>query len=140
MSSSVSDVETAASLPAPRAKPPSFAVLSLLCRLALRGPRASLWVAAAAIVALVSPLLLDQSMLMLGWHLVLARHGIGETESTLGLSLVFGVIASRGFIRRPGRRATPDQAETLDRAVAILAGQPEAAAGLVRLGDKRVLV
>jgi phosphatidylglycerol lysyltransferase len=142
MASSVSDVEMAVSeLATPRAKPLSVLFLSLLCRLVLRRRRAGLWLAVFAALALIAPLLLDDGMLNLGWHLVLARHGIGATEGTLGLSLVFGVIASRGFIRRPGRRSMQaGDTENLDRALAILARQPEAAAGLVRLGDKQVLV
>ena len=141
MASSVSGVELAVSQPATtRTKPSSVVFLSLLCRLALRGPRAGLWLASLAGVALIAPLLLDEGMFSFGWHLVLARHGIGATEGTLGLSLLFGVIASRGFIRRPGRKPEEGQVADLDRALAILARQPEAAAGLVRLGDKQVLV
>ncbi len=141
MASSVSDVEMAASQSVPsRAKSPSVLVLSLLCRLALSTPRLGLLLAAAAGFALVSPFLLDEGVLNLGWHLVLARHGFGATEGTLGLSLVFGVIASRGFIRRPGHKSGQFLTADLERAMAILRRQPEAAAGLVRLGDKQVLL
>ncbi len=142
MASPVSGAEMAVSQPVtPRAKPSSLRLLSLLCRLALRGPRAGLWLASLAGLALIAPLLLDEGLFSFGWHLVLARHGIGATEGTLGLSLLFGLIASRGMIRRPGRRSLQGgEAENLDRALAILARQPEAAAGLVRLGDKQVLV
>ncbi|PYB77077.1 phosphatidylglycerol lysyltransferase domain-containing protein [Rhizobium wuzhouense] len=137
----MSEVELAASQPLPsRARPLPIIALSVLCRLVLRGPRTGLWLAAGASLAVISPLLFDEALLNLGWHLVLARHGIGATEGTLGLSLLFGVIASRGFIRRPGRRRPEERSEGVERALAILARQPEAAAGLVRLGDKQVLV
>jgi phosphatidylglycerol lysyltransferase len=141
MASSVSGAEMAVSQPATaRTKPSSVLLFSLLCRLALRGRKAGLWLASLVGVALIAPLLLDEGFFSLGWQLLLARSGIGATEGTLGLSLLFGVIASRGFIRRPARQAEAGQSADLDRALAILARQPEAAAGLVRLGDKQVLV
>lgn len=142
MASSVSGVEMAVSQPATTHKKQSSVLLlfSLLCRLALRGPRPSLWLASLAGVALVAPLLLDEGLLSFGWQFLLARHGIGAAESTIGLSLLFGVFASRGFIRRPARQPEAGPSEDLDRALAILARQPEAAAGLVRLGDKQVLL
>jgi phosphatidylglycerol lysyltransferase len=141
MASSVSGVEMAVSQPATTpTKQSSLLFFSLLCRLALRGRKAGLWLASLAGVALIAPLLLDEGLFSLGWQLLLARSGIGATEGTLGLSLLFGVIASRGFIRRPARQAEAGQSADLDRALAILARQPEAAAGLVRLGDKQVLV
>lgn len=141
MASSVSGVEMAVSQPATTpTKQSSVLFFSLLCRLALRGRKAGLWLASLAGVALIAPLLLDEGLLSFGWQLLLARSGIGATEGTLGLSLLFGVIASRGFIRRPARQAEAGQSADLDRALAILARQPEAAAGLVRLGDKQVLV
>ncbi len=137
----MSDVELAAAPAArSRTKPLTAIGLSLLCRLALRAPRAGLWLVAGAGLALISSLVFDEGLLNFGWHLVLARHGIGATEGTLGLSLLFGVIASRGFIRRSDRGPKVRNAGDIDRAIAILPRQPEAAAGLVRLGDKQVLV
>jgi phosphatidylglycerol lysyltransferase len=141
MASSVSSVEMVVSQPAvTRSKPSSVHFLALLCRLALRGPRAGLWLASLAGIALIAPLLLDEGLFSFGWQFLLARHGIGATEGTVGLSLLLGVIASRGFIRRPARKSLPGQSVDLDRALAVLARQPEAAAGLVRLGDKQVLM
>jgi phosphatidylglycerol lysyltransferase len=64
-------------------------------------------------------------------------------SGTVGLSVVLGVIASRGLVRLPGR-LEPEAAEpaepALERAIALLDGQGNASAGLVRLGDKRVLL
>ncbi len=96
-----------------------------MCRLAFARPRAGLWLVAGAGLALIPPFVFDEGLLNFGWHLVLARHGIGATEGTLGLSLLFGVIASRGFIRRPDRGPKVGNAGDIDRAIAI----PPASAG-----------
>jgi phosphatidylglycerol lysyltransferase len=142
MASSLSGVEMAVSQPATtRTKASYLLFLALLCRLVLRGPGAGLWLASLAGAALIAPLLLDEGIFTLSSQLLLARHSIGATEGTLGLSLLFGVIlASRGFLRRPGRQAETGPAGDIASALAVLARQPEAAAGLVRLGDKQVLM
>lgn len=142
MASSLNDAEATAPSPsADRAKPLSVVFLSLIPKLILRAPRAGLVLGALAMVALLGPILAEENLLKLGWGLVLARNGIDATESTLGLSMVLGVIASRGLVRLPRRRRDQD-AETVDdlaRAVALLPHQRNASAGLVRLGDKRLL-
>lgn len=140
MASSLSDVEAPASA-AGRAKPLSVAVLSLIPKLLLRIPRTGAVVGALALFALLGPILAEESLLKFGWGLVLARHGIDATEGTLGLSMVLGVIASRGLVRIPRRRRDDagDEAEALARAIALLPSQTNASAGLVRLGDKRLL-
>ncbi len=57
--------------------------------------------------------------------------------------MVLGVIASRNLVRFPRRGRPEDQedadADSLSRALTLLPHQPDASAGLVRLGDKRVL-
>ncbi len=142
MASSLSDAEAAApALAAGRAKPLSIVALSLVPKLVLRAPRTGLVLTAIAILALLGPVIAEESLLKFGWGLVLARHGIDATEGTLGLSMVLGVIASRGLVRFPRRRReTEDEtADDLARAVALLPQQENASAGLVRLGDKRIL-
>ena len=100
MASSLSDAEAAApALAAGRAKPLSIVALSLVPKLVLRAPRTGLVLTALAILALLGPVLAEESLLKFGWGLVLARHGIDATEGTLGLSMVLGVIASRGLVR-----------------------------------------
>ena len=92
-------------------------------------------------LALLGPIIAEESLLKFGWGLVLARHGIDATEGTLGLSMVLGVIASRGLVRIPRRKRerADEVADDLARAVALLPQQRDASAGLVRLGDKRIL-
>lgn len=143
MASSLTDVEAAA--PAEeRARPLSVVFFSLLPRLLLRLPSTGLVLTVLAILALAAPLLAEESLLKLGWGLVLSRHGIDATEGTLGLSMVLGVIASRNLVRLPRRGRPEDRqdegADSLSRALALLPHQPDASAGLVRLGDKRVLL
>lgn len=142
MVSSLSDAETVAAAPASaRAKPLSVVVLSLVPKLVLRAPRTGLVLGVLALLAVLAPFFAEESLVKFGWGLVLARHGIDATEGTLGLSMVLGVIASRGLVRMPrrSREADRDHAEDLNRALALLPQQENASAGLVRLGDKRVL-
>jgi phosphatidylglycerol lysyltransferase len=142
MVSSLSDAEAAAHAPASgRAKPLSVVALSLIPRLVLRAPRTGVVLGALAMLALLGPIVAEESLLKFGWGLVLARHGIDATEGTLGLSMVLGVIASRGLVRIPRRKRgdEDDAARDLARAVDLLPRQENASAGLVRLGDKRIL-
>jgi len=142
MASSFTDAEaTVLSSTAARTKPLSVVMLSLLPKLILRAPRTGFVLTALALLALLGPVLAEENLLKLGWSLVLARHGIDATEGTLGLSMVLGVIASRGLVRMPRRSRDHggDHADDVDRAMALVPRQENASAGLVRLGDKRVL-
>ena len=142
MASPSSGADPAASAPAADLpKPLSHAALSLIPRLLLRLPRTGLLLGAIVMLALLGPVLAEESALRFGWSLFMARQGIDAAEGTLGLSMVLGVIASRGLVRMPRRRRNDGSAEgDLARAVALLSGQGNASAGLVRLGDKRVLM
>lgn len=142
MASSLSDAEAAAPAPSSgRTKPLSVVALSLIPKLVLRAPRTGMVLGALAMLALLGPVLVEENLLKFGWGLVLARHGIDATEGTLGLSMVLGVIASRGLVRNPRRKREEedDAADDLARATALLPQQENASAGLVRLGDKRML-
>jgi phosphatidylglycerol lysyltransferase len=142
MASSLSDAEAAAPAPSSgRTKPLSVVALSLIPKLVLRAPRTGMVLGALAMLALLGPVLVEENLLKFGWGLVLARHGIDATEGTLGLSMVLGVIASRGLVRNPRRKREEedDAADDLARATALLPQQGNASAGLVRLGDKRML-
>ncbi|MGL4196760.1 MAG: phosphatidylglycerol lysyltransferase domain-containing protein [Allorhizobium sp.] len=142
MASSLSDAEAAAPAPSSgRTKPLSVVALSLIPKLVLRAPRTGMVLGALAMLALLGPVLVEENLLKFGWGLVLARHGIDATEGTLGLSMVLGVIASRGLVRSPRRKREEedDAATDLARATALLPQQENASAGLVRLGDKRIL-
>lgn len=143
MASSLSDAEAAAPAPSSgRTKPLSVVALSLIPKLVLRSPRTGMVLGALAMLALLGPVLVEENLLKFGWGLVLARHGIDATEGTLGLSMVLGVIASRGLVRNPRRKREEedDAADDLARATALLPQQENASAGLVRLGDKRILM
>lgn len=144
MASTVSDVESAlapaASSATPRGKAISIILSAVLFRLALRTPRLALLVAALGVLAVILFAALGGSLLKLTLGLSLARQGIDAFEGTVGLSMLVGVIASRGLIRSPRRRREEThETENLDRACAALADQGNASAGLVRLADKRVL-
>ncbi len=69
-----------------------------------------------------------------------AGGGPDAMRGPLGLSVALGVIASRGLLRLPRRREPEPAEDALERAIALLDGQGNASAGLVRLGDKRVLL
>ncbi|MFN3832499.1 MAG: phosphatidylglycerol lysyltransferase domain-containing protein [Allorhizobium sp.] len=138
----MSDTKVAAHAPATgRVWPASVVALFLIVRLVLQAPRTGLVLGALAMLALLGPIIAEESLLKFGWGLVLARHGIDATEGTLGLSMVLGVIASRGLVRIPRRKRerADEVADDLARAVALLPQQRDASAGLVRLGDKRIL-
>jgi len=122
-------------------KPLSHVAISLVPRLLLRLPPTGLLLGAVAMLALLGPILAEESAFRFGWSLVMARQGIDATEGTLGLSMVLGVIASRGLVRMPRRRRKDGSGEgDLARAIALLPEQDNASAGLVRLGDKRILM
>lgn len=86
----------------------------------------------------VAQLLIDESVLRLGWHVWLMKDTVGE-EGPIGLALFFGMLATQRFVRHGRAAATAPCAAQLERAVALLDEQPNACAGLVRLGDKSVL-
>ncbi|KPF46871.1 phosphatidylglycerol lysyltransferase domain-containing protein [Rhizobium sp. AAP43] len=148
MASTVSDVESALSSAAPqtsvapavpRGKAVSVILASVLFRLALRMPRLALGLGAIAGCVIVTVVALGDSALKVSLGLALARYGIDAVEGTLGLSMLVGLVASRGLIRLPRRRKDGMGEGDLEKACEILSGQPNASAGLVRLGDKRLL-
>lgn len=123
-----------------RPKPLAHVAVALIARLVLRAPGPRLVLGAIAMLALLGSILAEESALKIGWSLLLARQGIDAAEGTLGLSMVLGVIASRGLVRLPRRRRKAELGEDdLARATARLPYQDNASAGLVRLGDKRIL-
>ncbi|WP_117190652.1 phosphatidylglycerol lysyltransferase domain-containing protein [Rhizobium terrae] len=82
-------------------------------------------------------LLLEETLASLGWGLVLSGYGI-HAPTGLAMFLLVGTLATNR-LRRPAPCRRPPSREDLDRAVEILDTQPNASAGLVRLGDKKVL-
>ncbi|MCY1664346.1 phosphatidylglycerol lysyltransferase domain-containing protein [Rhizobium sp. SL86] len=67
--------------------------------------------------------------------------GIGETTgATLSFTLIAGAWAGRRFVGPMRRRKTAVCPVALEKAVAILNEQGNASAGLVRLGDKQILL
>lgn len=76
---------------------------------------------------------------------VLVRLGLGllsgdsvHVPTGLALTLLIGTIATTQ-LRRPAPCRKPPTSDDMDRAIEILAKQPNSAAGLVRLGDKKIL-
>lgn len=63
----------------------------------------------------------------------------GGTSVTLSLTLVAGAVAGRHVVRPMTRRRRAPAPADLQRVLAILHQQPNASAGLVRLGDKQVM-
>ncbi|WP_377295816.1 GNAT family N-acetyltransferase [Rhizobium sp. SGZ-381] len=87
--------------------------------------------------SVLGDLFLDEGVLAL--PLNLSETLPDGTGPTLSLTLLAGAWAGRRFLRpapEPKRGPAP---EDLARAAEIVAGQPNASAGLVRLGDKHVL-
>lgn len=90
-------------------------------------------------LAMAVPLFFEESLLQVAWRFWLSRHIADPAESTLGVTMMIGAIASRGLVRLPRRRIEPPSDDDVARAVEILSSQPNASAGLVRLGDKKLL-
>lgn len=91
-----------------------------------------------ATLALSAYVFLQENVLAIAWRLI-ALHQQTQIPSTVALTVLVGSLAGgRVFrARRPARRGpTPEE---MEQALAILATQPNASAGLVRLGDKRIL-
>lgn len=88
-------------------------------------------------IALAANLLLEESLARLGWSLLLADSDM-HAPTGLALTLLAGTFATNRF-RRPARCRRPPSSEEMSRAIEILATQPNAGAGLVRLGDKKIL-
>ena len=87
---------------------------------------------------LAVPLLVEQSLLPLLWRETLSLYLPERGALALGF-IVAGVVVAGGLARwRGGALDAPSQAD-IARAVAIVARQPNSAAGLVRLGDKSLL-
>ena len=93
--------------------------------------------ASAGVLAI--PLLLEESILPLIWRQTLSGYMIDHGPWALGLSVAAGALAvgGLGFMRRDAI-AAPTQPD-IARALEIVARHPNAAAGLVRLGDKSLL-
>ncbi|CDZ44990.1 phosphatidylglycerol lysyltransferase domain-containing protein [Neorhizobium galegae] len=80
---------------------------------------------------------LEENLARLGWSLLLSNSDI-HAPTGLALTLLVGTFATNR-LRRPRRCRKPPASDEMDRAVEILATQPNASAGLVRLGDKKLL-
>jgi len=81
-------------------------------------------------------LFLEEVLVRLGWGLL---SGNGEhAPAGLALTLLIGTFATTR-LRRPATCRKPPTRDDMDRAVEILGAQPNASAGLVRLGDKKIL-
>jgi phosphatidylglycerol lysyltransferase len=82
-------------------------------------------------------LFLEEVLARLGWGLLLSGHSV-PIPTGLALTLLVGTIAT-SRLRRPAPCRKPPSIDDMDRALEILAAQPNASAGLVRLGDKKIL-
>jgi phosphatidylglycerol lysyltransferase len=82
---------------------------------------------------------LEENFLNLVWRIVLADSGI-HASTTLAVTLALGTLAGGRVIRsfRTGQSRAPSSGD-LAQAIEILSAQPNASAGLVRLGDKKIL-
>ncbi len=82
---------------------------------------------------------LEEQFLNIVWHVVLL-DGTLQASVVIGLLMTMATLATGRVMRamRPGPPATPSS-EDLVEALEILSSQPNASAGLVRLGDKQVL-
>ncbi|CDN53035.1 Lysylphosphatidylglycerol synthetase [Neorhizobium galegae bv. officinalis bv. officinalis str. HAMBI 1141] len=92
---------------------------------------------ALLVVSLGVNLFLEESLARLGWSLLLSNSDI-HAPTGLALTLLIGTFATNR-LRRPRRCRKPPANDDMDRAIEILATQPNASAGLVRLGDKKIL-
>ncbi|WP_159947232.1 phosphatidylglycerol lysyltransferase domain-containing protein [Rhizobium sp. 18065] len=133
-----------AEIPAPaaaiaRTNPVIAALLAASLRAVARSRPFSVLLLALVSFAMAVPLFFEESLLQMLWRLWLSRHLTDPAENTLGVTMMIGAIASRGLVRLPRRRTEQPSAEDVARAVELLASQPNASAGLVRLGDKKLL-
>ncbi|WP_246659327.1 phosphatidylglycerol lysyltransferase domain-containing protein [Rhizobium sp. FY34] len=121
-------------LPAGASRTP-FAFLSRSTR-AVRGALGFTGLVSVTVVLFLY-LFLEETLLALRiWALPSIN---GETGTTLSLTLIAGAFAGRRMIRPLRRARAVPLREDLERAVTLLEAQPNASAGLVRLGDKKVL-
>ena len=112
-------------------------------------PDRSLWAAAtrrarkAGLLAsagiLAIPLLLEESLLPLLWRQTLSAYAWDHGPLALGLSVAAGALAVGGLGRVRRDVVSLPSKEDIARALEIVARQPNAAAGLVRIGDKSLL-
>lgn len=103
---------------------------------ATRHARKAGLLASAGILAI--PLLIEESLLPLLWRQTLSAYAWDHGPLALGLSVAAGALAVGG-LGRLRRDAIIPSSEDIARALAIVARHPNAAAGLVRLGDKSLL-
>jgi len=89
------------------------------------------------VIALGVNLFLEESLARLGWSLLLSNSDI-HAPTGLALTLLIGTLATNR-LRRPRRCRKPPAGDEMNRAIEILATQPNASAGLVRIGDKKIL-
>jgi phosphatidylglycerol lysyltransferase len=89
------------------------------------------------VISLGVNLFLEENLARLGWSLLLSNSDI-HAPTGLALTLLIGALATNR-LRRPRRCRKPPASEEMNRAIEILATQPNASAGLVRLGDKKIL-
>lgn len=82
-------------------------------------------------------LFLEEVLARLGWGLLLSGNGV-HAPTGLALTLLIGTIATTR-LRRPATCRKPPSSDEMDRAIEILGTQPNTSAGLVRLGDKKIL-
>jgi phosphatidylglycerol lysyltransferase len=88
-------------------------------------------------VMLAISLLIEETLARFSWGLILSNDGV-QAPTGLALTLVIGALATNR-LRRPAACRKPPSNEDMSRAVEILGNQPNASAGLVRLGDKKIL-
>jgi phosphatidylglycerol lysyltransferase len=81
---------------------------------------------------------LEENLARFGWGILLSHSGV-EAPTGLALMLVVGTVGANR-LRRPATCRKPSSIEDMERAVKILSVQPNASAGLVRLGDKKILL
>jgi phosphatidylglycerol lysyltransferase len=89
------------------------------------------------VIALGVSVFLEENLVRLGWSLLLSNSDI-HAPTGLALTLLVGTLATTR-LRRPRRCRKPPASDEMNRALEILATQPNASAGLVRLGDKKLL-
>jgi phosphatidylglycerol lysyltransferase len=82
---------------------------------------------------------LEEQLVSIVWRFVVADSSV-HASAALALSLTIGTVAA-GRFARTFKTAAPQapSSDDMAQAIAILAAQPNASAGLVRLGDKKIL-